>query len=146
MKFSVILDSKWSRVPNRRVYTFSTGTRNLARMRSLGLPSLSLPLGLLALCCCVCARHHSTPEDLYAFPKYRVTFLNGLPVLNETAQQWIREGLLGGELEFLEEPWEEEHVIRIDNSPKSISSGDVPEDELSHTDVRILLRSFSLSI
>lgn len=48
---------------------------------------------------------YSGPEDLYAFPKYRVTFLNDFPVLNETAQRWIQDGLLGGEQEFLGESW-----------------------------------------
>lgn len=46
----------------------------------------------------------SLPDDLYAFPKYRVTFLNGLPLLNETAERWLREGLHGGEPEFLDHP------------------------------------------
>ena len=71
-------------------------------MRSLAL----LPLSLAAL---VSARlHHSrVPEDPYAFPKYRVSFLNGLPLLNETAQRWLHEGLRGGEDEFLEQPWRE---------------------------------------
>ncbi|KAF9227518.1 hypothetical protein BS17DRAFT_877747 [Gyrodon lividus] len=46
---------------------------------------------------------YSGPEDLYAFPKYRVTFLNNLPVLNETAQRWLQDGLRGGEQEFLTE-------------------------------------------
>lgn len=46
---------------------------------------------------------YSGPEDLYAFPKYRVTFLNDLPILNETAQRWIQHGLPGGEQEFLGE-------------------------------------------
>ena len=45
------------------------------------------------------------PEDPHAFPKYDVTFLNGLPVLNETAERWLHDGLQGGLLEFLEEPW-----------------------------------------
>ncbi|KAI9510861.1 hypothetical protein F5148DRAFT_1175518 [Russula earlei] len=47
---------------------------------------------------------HSLPDDIHAFPKYRVTFLNGLPLLNETAQRWLREGLRGGEPEFLDHP------------------------------------------
>lgn len=52
-------------------------------------------------------RVHSSliPEDPHAFPKYDVTFLNGLPVLNETAERWLRDGLQGGLLEFIEEPW-----------------------------------------
>ena len=52
---------------------------------------------------------HSLLDDPYAFPKYRVTFLNGLPLLNETAERWLREGLRGGEAEFLDHPtpWQE---------------------------------------
>ena len=52
---------------------------------------------------------HSLPDDLYSFPKHRVTFLNGLPLLNETAERWLREGLRGGEAEFLDNPtpWQE---------------------------------------
>ncbi|RDX56639.1 hypothetical protein OH76DRAFT_1414157 [Lentinus brumalis] len=67
-----------------------------------------LPLSLAAL---VAARvHHSrVPEDPYAFPKYRVSFLNGLPVLNDTAERWLHDGLRGGELEFLDQPWRESH-------------------------------------
>ena len=55
----------------------------------------------------VSGRIHASliPEDPHAFPKYDVTFLNGLPVLNETAERWLRAGLEGGLLEFLEEPW-----------------------------------------
>jgi len=51
---------------------------------------------------------HSLPDDPYAFPKYRVSFLNGLPVLNRTAQRWLEDGLRGGEQEFLEQHWKEE--------------------------------------
>ena len=67
----------------------------------------ALPCSLLTL---VSARvHHSrVPDDPHAFPKYRVTYLNGLPVLNETAYRWIEHGLRGGELEFLDQPWEED--------------------------------------
>lgn len=65
-----------------------------------------IPLSLSFL---VSARlHHSrVPEDPFAFPKYRVSFLNGLPLLNETAERWLHEGLRGGELEFLDQPWRE---------------------------------------
>ncbi|ETW85776.1 hypothetical protein HETIRDRAFT_309786, partial [Heterobasidion irregulare TC 32-1] len=52
---------------------------------------------------------HSLPEDPFAFPKYRVTFLNGLPLQNDTAERWIKDGLRGGELEFLDQPWHEVH-------------------------------------
>ncbi|KAJ8078655.1 Protein OS-9 [Marasmius tenuissimus] len=49
--------------------------------------------------------YHSLPPDTYAFPKYKVAFLSNLPVLNETAQKWLKDGLQGGELEFLDQPW-----------------------------------------
>lgn len=48
---------------------------------------------------------YTGPEDIYAFPKYRVAFLNEFPILNETAQRWIQYGLRGGEEEFLGESW-----------------------------------------
>ncbi|CAL1704373.1 unnamed protein product [Somion occarium] len=62
------------------------------------VPRFLLPISLTAL---VAARlHHSlVPEDPFAFPKYRVTFLNGLPVLNETAQRWFQNGLKGGNID-----------------------------------------------
>ncbi|KAI0957358.1 hypothetical protein AcW1_005774 [Taiwanofungus camphoratus] len=69
----------------------------------------SLSLISLSICLLVTARlHHSlVPEDPYAFPKYRVTFLNGQPLLNETAERWLRDGLHGGESEFLDQPWKD---------------------------------------
>ncbi|KAG6911461.1 hypothetical protein DXG01_014535 [Tephrocybe rancida] len=48
---------------------------------------------------------HSLPEDSYAFPKFRVAFLKRLPLLADTAQRWLSDGLRGGELEFLDQPW-----------------------------------------
>lgn len=67
---------------------------------------LLLLLPLLACVPVLNARvHFALAEDLHAFPKYRVTFLNGLPVLNDTAQRWLSQGLRGGELEFLDQPW-----------------------------------------
>jgi protein OS-9 len=50
---------------------------------------------------------YSGPEDLHAFPKHRVTFLNNLPVHNETVERWLRDGLRGGEREFLNDVWDE---------------------------------------
>ncbi|KIK59777.1 hypothetical protein GYMLUDRAFT_44231 [Collybiopsis luxurians FD-317 M1] len=50
------------------------------------------------------AKIHSLPEDLHAFPKSKVTFLNSLPILNETAQKWLNQGIPGGESEFLNQP------------------------------------------
>ena len=83
---------------------------------------------------------HSLPEDPFAFPKFRVAFLNSLPVLNETAERWLKEGLPGGELEFLDKPWRD---IDLPSSaqPKEIGPGDphhhtpmttIPDVLLSH--------------
>ncbi|KAI0831424.1 hypothetical protein BC628DRAFT_1407888 [Trametes gibbosa] len=84
----------------------------------------SLALLLLALTPRLDARiHHSrVPEDPYAFPKYRVSFLHGLPVLNDTAERWLRDGLRGGEPEFLDQPWEESPWIA--SPPKSIEASE----------------------
>lgn len=79
-------------------------------MRPSTLSAAILPASLWSL---VAARlHHLVPDDPYAFPKYRVTFLNGLPLLNDTAQQWLQSGLEGGELEFLDQPWREDSQWR----------------------------------
>ncbi|KAG6814314.1 hypothetical protein H0H92_013439 [Tricholoma furcatifolium] len=48
---------------------------------------------------------HSLPDDTHAFPKFRVAFLNRLPLHPDTAQRWLQQGLRGGELEFLDQPW-----------------------------------------
>ncbi|KAG6335197.1 hypothetical protein ID866_3891 [Astraeus odoratus] len=60
----------------------------------------------LALCSAQARLLYSGPEDLYAFPKSRVTFLNNFPVSNQTAQRWLTEGLKGGEREFMGDSWE----------------------------------------
>lgn len=49
---------------------------------------------------------YSGPEDLYAVPKSRVTFLNDFPISNDTARRWLREGLKRGEREFLDDSLE----------------------------------------
>lgn len=59
------------------------------------------------------AAHSSAPEDLFAFPRYSVSFLNGFPIDNETAQIWLTTGLKGGLQEFLGQ-----------TPPNSIESGD----------------------
>lgn len=69
---------------------------------------------------------HSLPDDTYAFPKFRVAFLNGLPVLNETAERWLKEGLSGGELEFLDKPWRDTDW-RSSSQPKEIGPGEPHE-------------------
>ena len=77
---------------------------------------------------------HSIPEDTYAFPKFRVSFLNSQPVINETAHRWLNEGLRGGELEFLDQPWKEDNSYSH-SSRKEIGSGQPPPADISMTDV-----------
>jgi protein OS-9 len=73
---------------------------------------------------------HSLPEDTYAFPKFRVAFLNSLPVLNATAERWLKEGLPGGELEFLDKPWRD-----IDRRPSSQPKEIGPGEPHDHTPI-----------
>ncbi|KIM24012.1 hypothetical protein M408DRAFT_27454 [Serendipita vermifera MAFF 305830] len=88
-----------------------------------------LPLALIALVLLssesLALRSSTLPEDLYAFPKYKIQFLNGHPVLNVTAQRWLQEGLID-EQEFLGL-----HKVPIvtRTDVKGIASG--PEDELA---------------
>jgi len=77
---------------------------------------------------------HSIPEDTYTFPKFRVSFLNSLPLINETAERWLKEGLRGGELEFLDQPWEEVH-LPSQPSLKEIDGGQTRWDDISTPDV-----------
>ncbi|KAI0705822.1 hypothetical protein BC835DRAFT_1261216 [Cytidiella melzeri] len=86
-------------------------------------PVALLPLSLWTL---VSARLHLIPEDPHAFPKYHVLFLNGLPLLNETAQNWLQNGLHGGKLEFLDQPWQEDEQWRTPPL-KSIDGGSADE-------------------
>ncbi|KAF8574490.1 hypothetical protein K439DRAFT_1372269 [Ramaria rubella] len=82
-----------------------------------------LVLSLLSPLSCVHASlHASIPEDLYAFPKYRVSFLNGLPVANETAERWLRDGLRGGEAEFLDQ-WHVAPLQSIESSDSTAAVG-----------------------
>ncbi|KAJ3822923.1 hypothetical protein F5880DRAFT_1570760 [Lentinula raphanica] len=76
----------------------------------------------------VTARLHSLPEDPHAFPKYKVTFLNNLPILNETAQKWLSQGIPGGELEFLNQPWEAtEEQVPLSLGLQGIDDGAIGE-------------------
>lgn len=86
---------------------------------------------------------HSVPEDPYAFPKFRVAFLNGLPVLNETAQRWLTEGLRGGELEFLDQPWKD-HTTS--SHRKEIGTGDEPASFSPEVRLRVPKPRFSLQL
>jgi hypothetical protein len=78
---------------------------------------------------------HSLPDDLYAFPKYGVTFLNGLPLLNETAERWLREGLRGGEPEFLDHPtpWREPSPFRHIDAGDGTAVGLLMPSIVAHT-------------
>ncbi|KZV84419.1 hypothetical protein EXIGLDRAFT_727223 [Exidia glandulosa HHB12029] len=58
-------------------------------------------LTVLALSATAAARFGGV-QDVDAYPKYAVTFLNSLPVSNQTAESWLQHGLAGGEPEFLE--------------------------------------------
>ncbi|KAF4615460.1 hypothetical protein D9613_002962 [Agrocybe pediades] len=69
-------------------------------------------------------------QDTYAFPKYRVSFLNGLPLLNQTAERWLSEGLRGGEQEFLDQPWKD-GSWETPSHLKEIGSGDALSNEES---------------
>lgn len=98
---------------------------------------------LLAACLAAAASArllHSVPEDPYAFPKFRVAFLNGLPVLNETAQRWLAEGLRGGELEFLDQPWKD-HTTS--SHRKEIGTGDEPASFSPEVRLRVPKPRFS---
>lgn len=88
----------------------------------------------------------SLPEDTYAFPKYRVTYLNGLPVLRDTAERWLQEGIRGGELEFLGQPWKE-GTTHASPSRKGIGSGDSQETgEVSYTKLSLSTVQILMSI
>ena len=100
--------------------------------------SPSLLLALLAPSLLAAASIHSLPEDTHASPKYRVTYLNGLPVLRDTAERWLRQGLRGGEAEFLDQPWQED-PSQTPLHRKEIGSGDIPVDT-PVTDVRFVSR------
>jgi protein OS-9 len=63
--------------------------------------SLSSTITFILLLAFADASHPSTPEDLFAFPRYSITFLNGLPIDNKTAQAWLTYGLKRGLDEFL---------------------------------------------
>lgn len=91
-------------------------------LRALPLPVLVLVLVLSHTVTVTARLLHSLPEDTYAFPKFRVAFLNGLPVLNVTAEKWLKEGLRGGQLEFLDQPWKDD-TSHSPSYPKEIGSG-----------------------
>ena len=118
----------------------SPGTRTLPR-GSLPLPIMhththlfSLLLLLLLPPLALSSLFHSLADDLYAFPKYRVTFLNGLPLLNETAERWLREGLRGGEAEFLDNPtpWREPPPFKHIDSGQGTTVGPLIPSAVVH--------------
>ncbi|KAJ7709999.1 hypothetical protein B0H17DRAFT_915783 [Mycena rosella] len=72
---------------------------------------------------------HSLPDDPFAFPKYRVDFLNHLPVANDTAQRWLSNGLRGGVREFLDQPWDDYwHPPSLGDADEQASFGVAEED------------------
>ncbi|KAI5980506.1 hypothetical protein EDC04DRAFT_2917905 [Pisolithus marmoratus] len=76
---------------------------------------------------------YSGPEDLYSFPKSRVTFLNNFPVANETALRWLREGLKGGEREFMgdwleTDAWHPPALVRETSGSELESFQPLPQD------------------
>ncbi|KAH7914997.1 hypothetical protein BJ138DRAFT_1098249 [Hygrophoropsis aurantiaca] len=110
-------------------------------------------LSVLLLCFIYSGAHgrllYTGPEDLYAFPKHRVTFLNNLPVQNETAERWLHEGLRGGEQEFLDQPWQEtswySHAMRkeIGSSESQESLG--PSKPIHHEQSGYTLEHMKMS-
>ncbi|KAK2466989.1 hypothetical protein APHAL10511_001247 [Amanita phalloides] len=66
---------------------------------------------------------HSLPPDTHAFPKFHVAFLNSRPVLNDTAQRWLAQGLRGGHPEFLDLPSQDESWL-TPSARKDIGSPD----------------------
>lgn len=80
-----------------------SGRRRLALLLLLQLPLISAT---------------SIPEDLYAFPKFRVSFLNDLPVTNATAEAWLKQGLAQSEHEFLSK---DASGNEIDSEPYSLA-------------------------
>lgn len=95
------------------------------------LHHLPLPLLLLAAQAAAVGPVWSLAEDTYAFPKYRIAFLNGLPVLNDTAERWLAVGLKGGEQEFLDQSWQEQ-THQEASTLNAIESGDA-ESVSSHS-------------
>ncbi|KAG8906265.1 Protein OS-9 [Tulasnella sp. 403] len=87
------------------------------------MPSIR-PVGLAILALLI--EHSSakllqhSPEDTYAFPKYRVNFLNNHPVASDIAQVWLSDGLKDGVREFM-------------GSYHSMYENDWPQLEASHT-------------
>ena len=91
-------------------------------------PALLLLLLLPAL---AAARlFHSLPPDTHAFPKFRVAFLNGRPVLDDTAALWLTHGLRGGQAEFFDQP-SHGGTWQTPSTGKEVGSADV-----HHSDVR----------
>jgi len=69
------------------------------------------------------------PEDIYAWPKYKVSFLNGLPVLNHTARLWLQDGLRGGEKEFLGLEWTADSQTQ--SAPPNLNTIDAGDGQLA---------------
>ncbi|KAF7338364.1 PRKCSH domain-containing protein [Mycena venus] len=74
---------------------------------------------------------HALPDDPAAFPKYKVDFLNHLPLANDTAQRWLAHGLRGGVREFLDQPWDDSW------HPPALGNGDQATFGVADEDVSL---------
>ncbi|KAJ7172571.1 hypothetical protein C8R46DRAFT_1032546 [Mycena filopes] len=87
---------------------------------------------LLLLLPLVAARIHALPEDPSSSPKYKVEFLNHLPLENDTAQRWLATGLRGGVREFLEQPWDDSwHPPALGNGDDEQVTFGVADEDVS---------------
>ncbi|KAJ7109287.1 hypothetical protein C8R44DRAFT_802106 [Mycena epipterygia] len=95
----------------------------------------SMSMHLLLLLPLAAARIlHSLPDDPFAFPKYRVDFLNHLPLANDTAKHWLAHGLRGGVREFLDQPWDDYwHPPALGNGDEEQESFGVADSDASLT-------------
>lgn len=87
----------WTQRRIQRAYNVAMSKAALSLLLSLLFVRQSLANG---------PQYSSIPEDLFAFPKFRVVFLNKQLIANETAQKWLSEGLPGGEDQFMDRDWQ----------------------------------------
>lgn len=72
---------------------------------------------------------NALPDDPSAFPKYKVDFLDHLPLPDEVAQRWLAHGLRGGVREFLNQPWDDSwHPPALGNGDEQVTFGVADED------------------
>lgn len=76
---------------------------------------------------------HSLPEDTHSLPKFRVAFLNSLPVSKDTAHRWLSYGLPGGLLEFLDQSWNNGSPREIEGATDISTSDPAPTSDSNYT-------------